>query len=147
HGLGHETRARARARARGAADSPRAGRGARAPRPSGAMRKVVIHRPGGHGRLEIETHPDPVPGPGEVAVDVAAAGVNFADVAVRMGVYESAKKYVGWPITPGFELAGRVRAVGAGVTDVDVGQAVLGITRFGGYASSISVPRHQVFEL
>ncbi len=109
------------------------------------MRKIAIHRAGGHDRLELEEHPDPEPGPGEVAVDVAAAGINYADLAVRMGLYESAKRYVGWPITPGFEVAGPVAAVGADVDDLRVGEDVIAITRFGGYASRIVVPRHQVF--
>ncbi len=76
---------------------------------------------------------------------VEAAGVNFADCIVRLGLYASAKEYVGWPITPGFEFAGRVRAVGEGAGDLEVGSEVLGLTRFGGYSSDVVVPRHQVF--
>ena len=98
------------------------------------MRKVVIHRPGGHERLRVEEHPAPRPGAGEVQVDVEACGVNYADCVVRMGLYTSAKQYVGWPITPGFEFAGRVAEVGAGVDDLAPGTPVLGVTRFGGYA-------------
>ena len=49
------------------------------------------------------------PGPGEVLVEAEAIGGNYADVVVRMGLCASARTYVGWPITPGFELAGRVR--------------------------------------
>jgi NADPH:quinone reductase-like Zn-dependent oxidoreductase len=62
-----------------------------------------------------------------------------------MGLYASAKQYVGWPITPGFEFAGSVSAVGEGVTDLALGAPVLGVTRFGGYATHVKVPRHQVF--
>src|SRR5690606_30795686 len=76
---------------------------------------------------------------------VQAAGVNYADCVVRMGLYESAKKYVGWPITPGFEFAGRVDALGEGTPGLAPGDEVFGVTRFGGYASSVVVPRHQVF--
>ena len=108
------------------------------------MRKVVIHRAGGRERLQLEDHPTPAAGPGEVLVDVEAAGVNFADVAVRLGLYASAKKYVGWPITPGFEVAGRVRAGGDGARDLEPGTPVIAVTRFGGYASAIAVPRAQV---
>jgi NADPH:quinone reductase-like Zn-dependent oxidoreductase len=64
-----------------------------------------------------------------------------------MGLYESAKKYVGFPITPGFELAGRVVALGAGVGDLAVGDEVFALTRFGAYASAVRVPRRQVFRL
>jgi synaptic vesicle membrane protein VAT-1 len=111
------------------------------------MRKIVIHKAGSYDQLRVEEHPDPTPGPGEVLVAVEAAGVNYADCIVRMGLYESAKKYVGWPITPGFEVAGTALAVGAGVTDIDPGAHVFGVTRFGGYATRLVVPRHQVFAL
>jgi NADPH:quinone reductase-like Zn-dependent oxidoreductase len=105
------------------------------------MRKVVIRGPGGHEKLAFEEGPTPAPGPGEVAVATRAIGVNFADVVVRMGLYESAKEYVGWPITPGFECAGTVAALGAGVTDLAVGDDVVALTRFGAYATHVVVPR------
>jgi NADPH:quinone reductase-like Zn-dependent oxidoreductase len=108
------------------------------------VRRVVVRRAGGWDRLEIEQAPDPTPGEGEVLVRAEAAGVNFADVIVRMGLYESAKKYVGWPITPGFEVAGAVSAVGPGVADVSPGARVVAVTRFGGYATHVVVPRDQV---
>ncbi len=111
------------------------------------MRKVVVHRAGGYERLVLEDHPDPTPGPGEVCIRVAAAGVNYADCVVRMGLYASAKKYVGWPITPGFEVAGEVLAVGDGVTRVRAGDRVLAVTLFGGYASRLTAPEHQVFRI
>ena len=103
------------------------------------VRKITIGRPGGYERLEMADAPDPVPRPGEVAIEVEAAGVNFADCVVRMGLYESQKKLVGWPVTPGFEVAGRVSGGAPGA------QAVLAVTRFGGYASRVVVPESQVF--
>lgn len=109
-----------------------------------AMRKVVVHGPGGLDRLRVEEHPTPEPGPGEVRVATRAVGVNFADLAVRMGMYTSAKVYVGWPITPGFEFAGAIDAVGADVSGWRAGDEVFGVTRFGGYASHVVVPAHQV---
>lgn len=109
------------------------------------MRKVLIRRAGGYERLEIVEAPELSPGPGEVRVEVAATGVNYADCIIRMGLYSSAKVYVGWPITPGFEFAGTVSAVGAGVTAWSIGQAVFGVTRFSGYASQVVVPQHQLF--
>jgi NADPH:quinone reductase-like Zn-dependent oxidoreductase len=111
------------------------------------VRKVVIHKPGSYDALSLETHPVPVPGPGEVRVAAEGIGVNYADCIVRMGLYESAKKYVGWPITPGFEVAGKVSALGQGVSDLRVGDAVIAVTRFGGYATELCVPRMQVFGL
>ena len=114
------------------------------------MQKITVHAPGSYDRLRIESAADPMPGPGEVRVRVAHAGVNYADCIVRMGLYESARRYVGWPITPGFEVAGVVDAVGepgeAGAV-LRPGTAVLAVTRFGGYASHVAVPRHQVFPI
>ncbi|MEZ4379815.1 MAG: medium chain dehydrogenase/reductase family protein [Nannocystaceae bacterium] len=111
------------------------------------MRKVVIHRPGAYERLRLEEHPEPTPGAGEVRICVAAIGVNYADCVVRMGLYASAKKYVGWPITPGFEVSGIVDAVGEGVDLGLIGAKVVGVTRFGGYATSVVVPAAQVFPI
>lgn len=109
------------------------------------MKRVVVHKAGGYERLEIEDAPDPVPGPSEVRVAVAAVGVNFADCIVRMGLYASAKEYVGWPITPGFEVAGVIDRVGPGVSKHKIGDRVIAVTRFGGYATSVVVPEHQAF--
>ena len=111
------------------------------------MRKIVIPSAGGYDRLTIAEGPDPAPGPGEVAIAVEAAGVNYADCIVRMGLYASAKEYVGWPITPGFEVAGTVAATGEGAADLERGARVLAVTRFGGYASRVVVPRRQVFRI
>lgn len=111
------------------------------------MRRVVVPRAGGYDRLVLESAPDPVPGAGEVVVATDAIGVNYADCIVRMGLYESAKKYVGWPITPGFEIAGRVVAIGEGVRDVAIGANVIAVTRFGGYATHVCVPQDQLFRV
>lgn len=112
------------------------------------MRKISIHRPGGYDRLVLETcedlgleeQPDDA-----VVVDVEAMGVNYADCCVRWGVYESAKRYVGWPITPGFEVAGTVRARGRAATRFAVGDRVMGVTRFGGYATMVRVPEKHLY--
>jgi NADPH:quinone reductase-like Zn-dependent oxidoreductase len=112
------------------------------------LRRVVIRRPGGYERLTIECGcDDPEPGPGEVLIDVEAAGVNFADCITRQGLYASARQLVGYPITPGFEVAGRVAALGEDVTDLVPGEPVLGVTVFGGYASRIAIPRRRVFSM
>jgi NADPH:quinone reductase-like Zn-dependent oxidoreductase len=111
------------------------------------MRKVVIRRAGSYDRLGIEQHPDPVPGPGQVLVETSFVGINFADCVIRMGLYASAKQYVGWPITPGFEFAGTVRAVGPGVDAGMIGRECMGVTRFGGYATHLTVPVGQVFDV
>ncbi len=110
---------------------------------SSPMRKVVIAKPGGYGRLVLHTLPDPVPGPGEVLLETEAIGVNFADCIVRMGLYASAREYVGWPITPGFDVSGTVTAVGEGV-DLPVGAAVFGVVRFGAYSTHVVAPADQL---
>lgn len=108
-------------------------------------RAVVVRRAGGFGRLRVEDVDVPPPGPGEVRIAVAAVGVNFADVIVRMGLYATAREEVGWPITPGFEVAGTVDAVGDGVTTHAPGDAVIAVTFFGGYATRVVVPAAQAF--
>jgi synaptic vesicle membrane protein VAT-1 len=110
------------------------------------MKKVVVHSPGGYGKLRIEEHPDPTPQQTEVVVQTDAVGISYADCCVRWGVYESAWKFVGWPITPGFEFAGTVVAAGPRATHA-VGSRVFGITRFGGYSTHVAVPSHQVWPL
>jgi NADPH:quinone reductase-like Zn-dependent oxidoreductase len=111
------------------------------------VKHISIAKAGGFDRLRYVDAPDPKLGAGEVRVEVRAAGVNFADVVIRLGLYESAKKYVGWPITPGFEVAGVVAELGEGVTDLEVGERVFGVTRFGGYTSQICVPRGQLLRM
>jgi NADPH:quinone reductase-like Zn-dependent oxidoreductase len=108
------------------------------------MKRVVVKRPGGIERLVIEESADVNPKDGEVCVEVRGIGVNFADLVVRLGLYRSAKEYVGWPITPGFEVSGTVASVGAGVRGFRTGDRVIGLTRFGGYATRICLPEAQV---
>ena len=110
-------------------------------------RRVTIPKAGSYHRLQFEELPALTPGPGEVVIEVKATGVNYADCIVRMGLYASAKEFVGWPITPGFEVAGTVAALGEGVEDLEVGARVLAVTLFNGYASQVCVPRHQVFAI
>ncbi|MEA2441592.1 MAG: hypothetical protein QOH76_3016 [Thermoleophilaceae bacterium] len=98
------------------------------------MRALVITEYGGPEVLKVEERPDPRPGPGEVRVRVRAAGVNFADLLARMGLYEDAPKA---PCVVGYEFAGEVDEVGEGVIDYAPGQRVLGGCRFGGYAELV----------
>ena len=111
------------------------------------MKQIAIAKPGSFDRLKLVDTPEPKLQAGEVRLAVRAAGVNFADVVVRLGLYASAKKYVGWPITPGFEVSGEVMELGAGVDDLAVGERVFGLTRFGGYTSQICLPRGQLFRV
>jgi NADPH:quinone reductase-like Zn-dependent oxidoreductase len=111
------------------------------------VKKIVIERPGGYRRLQLQEFENPIPEKNEVLIEVSAAGVNFADIFVRLGLYKSAKAFVGWPITPGFEFSGRVVTCGQDVTDLTPGDRVFGCTRFGAYATHLCVPRDQVFSI
>ncbi|RMH43700.1 MAG: alcohol dehydrogenase [Deltaproteobacteria bacterium] len=108
------------------------------------MRQIWIPTIGGPDVLELRDAHDPDPGPGEVRVRVRAAGVNFADILARMGLYPDAPKL---PAVVGYEVAGVVDAVGSGVDDVAPGVRVVALTRFGGYSDVVCVPRGQVVEL
>ena len=105
------------------------------------MRQVWIPRTGGPKVLEVRETEDPAPGPGEVLLEVAAAGVNFADVLARRGIYPDAPPL---PAVVGYEVAGRVGAIGEGVDRWSVGDPVLAMTRFGGYSERVCVPADQV---
>jgi NADPH2:quinone reductase len=100
------------------------------------MKAIVLEKTGGPGQLRLADLPDPQPGPGEVLVDIVAAGVNFMDVGVREGMYSIAAL----PMTPGVEGAGRVAAVGGGVEGVKAGDRVAWFFAVGSYAERISAP-------
>ena len=91
----------------------------------------MLPRYGGPEVLSYQDVPDPVPGPGEVLVRVAAASVNFADAKLRVGAYHAGSEP---PTIPGFDVAGTVAAVGPGVTAVAVGDRVAAGLTGGGYA-------------
>ncbi len=108
------------------------------------MRAVVITKHGGPEVLQVEDRPDPPVGAGEVRIAVKAAGINFADLMARTGVYPDAPKP---PCVVGYEVAGEVESVGEGVDGFAVGDRVLAGTSFGGYAELVSVPADQVIAL
>jgi NADPH:quinone reductase-like Zn-dependent oxidoreductase len=108
------------------------------------MRAVVITKHGGPGVLQVQERPDPATGPGEVRIAVAAAGINFADVMARMGLYADAPKT---PCVVGYEVAGTVLELGDGVSGISVGQRVLAGTQFGGYASEVVTAAGDVLAL
>ncbi len=108
------------------------------------MRAIVITKHGGPGVLQVQEQPDPPLGAGEVRIDVAAAGINFADVMARIGLYPDAPKT---PCVVGYEVAGTVLELGGGVEGLSVGQRVFASTQFGGYASQVVVPARNVVAL
>ena len=105
------------------------------------MRAVVVTEPGVPGVMEWLEVPDPVPAPDEVVIDVAAAGVNRADLAQREGHYPPPP---GSPPYPGLEVSGRIRAVGGQVAGWQPGDAVCALLGGGGYAEQVAVPQGQV---
>lgn len=101
------------------------------------MRSYRIHVPGAPESMTIDVVPDLSPGPGEVAVDVVAAGVGFVDTLVVCGRYQNIPPC---PFTPGMEFAGRVRAVGADVSGVRVGDRVAAYVLNGAFAEQAVAP-------
>jgi synaptic vesicle membrane protein VAT-1 len=106
------------------------------------LRQVVITRHGAPDVLELREQATPAPAAGEVRIAVRASGVNFADILARIGLYPDAPRP---PVVVGYEVAGVVDAVGAGVTRVQEGDRVVALTRFGGYATHVVVPAEFAF--
>ncbi|MFC0596867.1 NAD(P)H-quinone oxidoreductase [Streptomyces palmae] len=105
------------------------------------MYAITIPEPGGPEALFWSEVPDPVPGEGEVLVEVVASAVNRADVLQRQGLYSpppGASPY------PGLECSGRIAALGPGVTGWAVGDEVCALLVGGGYASKVAVPTGQL---
>ena len=94
-----------------------------------------IHQAGSLSRLRRETEELEAPPPGHARVAVGAVGLNFADLAACLGLYSATPKGA---FVPGLEFAGTVEAVGDGVSTVGPGDRVIGLTRFGGYATLIN---------
>jgi NADPH:quinone reductase-like Zn-dependent oxidoreductase len=108
------------------------------------MRALVITRHGPPDVLRVEERPDPDPGPGEVRIRTRAAGINFADLLARAGLYPDAPKP---PCVVGYEVAGEVESVGDGVDGLSVGDRVLGGTRFDGYSELVAADQRDVVQL
>jgi NADPH:quinone reductase-like Zn-dependent oxidoreductase len=106
------------------------------------MRQVVVTRHGAPDVLRLREAPDPIPREGEVRLAVRAAGVNFADILARAGLYPDAPKP---PCVVGYEVAGYVDALGPGVTNRHAGDRVMALTRFGGYSDRVVVPARLTF--
>ena len=101
------------------------------------MRAITIPQPGGPEVLTLAERPNPAPSRGEVRVRVHAAGVNRANLLQRMGLYPAPPDAP--PDIPGLEYAGVVDALGAGVTELAVGDRVFGLVPGGAYAELITV--------
>ncbi|MGW0178269.1 NAD(P)H-quinone oxidoreductase [Nocardia sp. NPDC003345] len=105
------------------------------------MRAINLNGFGGTEVMEWSEAPDPAPGRGEVLIEVAAAGVNRADLLQRRGLYAPPP---GTTAVPGLECSGVVAGVGEGVSDWSVGDRVCALLSGGGYAERVVVPAGQV---
>lgn len=101
------------------------------------MKAIVVRELGGPEKLLLEEAPEPDPAPGELAVEVAAAGVNFVDTYQRSGLYP-----MDLPFTPGLEGVGRVIAVGEDVVGYSPGDRVGWVSALGTYAQRHLAPAH-----
>ena len=105
------------------------------------MKAITLPEPGGPDALVLDDVPDPMPRPGEVVVEVVAAGVNRADVMQRQGHYDPPP---GSSAYPGLEVSGRIVQLGDGVDDWSVGDEVCALLTGGGYAEKVAVPAGQL---
>lgn len=109
------------------------------------MRAIVITAPGVDNNLRVTEAPEPTPGPGEVLIDVAYCGCNFADTMIAKGTYPHPK---GYPIIGGLEISGRVAKLGVGVQGVKVGDAVAAFSEeAGGFAEQCVVAAERLVRI
>src|SRR5436190_6965171 len=106
------------------------------------MRQIVTTANGGIEVLKVEDRPDPKPSAGDVLIRVKAAGLNFADILARQGLYPDAPKK---PCVMGYEVSGTIEAVGPGGDDNLIGKAIVALTRFGGQSELVVVKETQTF--
>ena len=107
-------------------------------------RRIVLTKAGGPNTLAVIPMDMPEPKAGEIRIEVAYAGINFADLLMRLGLYQPRPKY---PFTPGYEMSGTVDAVGDGVTEFSVGQRVVAGLQNGGQASHVIVSSQRALGL
>jgi synaptic vesicle membrane protein VAT-1 len=108
------------------------------------MRQIWITQLGAPEVLQVRQAADPEAGAEEVRVRVRAAGINFADILARIGIYPDSPKI---PAVVGYEVSGEIDQVGSSVKGWKVGDKVIGITRFGGYSDTVVLRPEQLFPL
>jgi NADPH2:quinone reductase len=108
------------------------------------MKAMIATTWGEPSTLQYAELPDLRPGPGEVLIDALAIGCNFPDILIVQGKYQVKPPL---PFSPGCEVAGVVREIGAGVTRVRPGQRVLALVGWGGYATMVAAPERRVFAI
>lgn len=107
------------------------------------MRQIVTTGTGGIDVLKVQEKPDPQPQAGEVVIKVRAAGLNFADILSRQGLYPDSPPK---PCVMGYEVSGVIESVGEGVNASFVGKSVAAMTRFGGQSEMVAVKANHVFD-
>jgi NADPH:quinone reductase-like Zn-dependent oxidoreductase len=107
------------------------------------VRQIVTTGTGGIEVLKVQEKPDPKPRAGEIAIRVRAAGLNFADILSRQGLYPDSPPK---PCVMGYEVSGVIEAVGEGINPSFVGKSVAAMTRFGGQSDIVVVKATQVFD-
>src|SRR2546427_1407009 len=107
------------------------------------MRAIVTTRNGAAEAMKVEQRPDPAPRQDQVLVRVKAAGLNFADILARQGLYPDGPPK---PCVMGYEVSGEVESVGDEVDKNFIGKSVIAMTRFKGQAEMVAVPATQIFE-
>ena len=108
------------------------------------MNRIVYTKRGGLEAIEIIDEKSPEPGNNEVMIEVHRAGINFADLMMRQGLYGAAPDF---PFTPGYEVSGVIRAIGSDVERHNVGDRVVALTGFGGYAEQVVVSEERAWTL
>src|SRR6478672_6951681 len=106
------------------------------------VRQIVTTGTGGIDVMKVQEKPDPRPRAGEVLIRVRAAGLNFADILSRQGLYPDSPPK---PVVMGYEVSGVIESVGEGVNTSFVGKLVAAMTRFGGQSELVTVRANQVF--
>src|ERR1051325_3344586 len=107
------------------------------------MRQIVTTGTGGVEVLKVQQKPDPTPRDDEVVIRVRAAGLNFADILSRQGLYPDSPPK---PCVMGYEVSGVVEATGKNVNSSFAGKSVVAMTRFGGQSELVAVKADQIFE-
>lgn len=108
------------------------------------MKQMVITAAGGAEKLQRREFPDPDPAGRQLRIRVRAAGINFADILARKGLYPDAPKL---PAAVGYEVSGVVDAAGPQADPQWIGRKVMALTRFNGYADTVVVEEHQAFAM
>lgn len=106
------------------------------------MKAILCTHHGPPEELQLRDVPSPDPGPGEVLVEVRACGVNFPDTLIIRDLYQFKPEL---PFSPGSDVAGVVKAVGEGVTTHEIGDEVIGMVNWGGFAQEAIAPADQLF--